>query len=152
MSPDGRRILSRSLDETLRVWDASWQGDDLFEIACKYTPMMSSKAEMERLSKRYGVKIEEPICQPGVKIPDPDWRRTEPAHDRGGCAQPPRCAEPCETIASTAAVESWGVAENRSGRRSVLAMKIAETRPSRTLPAPLRLSCFYPAAKRDNAS
>ena len=52
----------------------------LFEIACKYTPMMSSREEMERLSKRYGVKIEEPICEPGVKIPDPDWSRMEPAH------------------------------------------------------------------------
>jgi hypothetical protein len=29
--------------------------------------------------KRYGVKIDEPIRQPGVKIPDPDWGRTEPA-------------------------------------------------------------------------
>ena len=41
--------------------------------------MMSSKAEMDHLSKRYGVKIEEPICQPGVKIPDPDWSRMERA-------------------------------------------------------------------------
>ena len=57
-----------------------WQGDNLFEIACNYTPMMSSREEMERLSKRYGVKIDEPICQPGVKIPDPDWSRMEPAH------------------------------------------------------------------------
>ncbi len=79
-SPDGKRILSWSQDKTLRLWDVSWQGDDLFEIACKYTPMMSSKEEMERLSKRYGVKIEQPICQPGVKIPDPDWSRMEPAH------------------------------------------------------------------------
>jgi hypothetical protein len=29
---------------------------------------------------RSGVRIEEPICQPGVKIPDPDWSRTEPSH------------------------------------------------------------------------
>jgi hypothetical protein len=42
--------------------------------------MTSSKEEMERLSKRYGVKIDEPICQPGVKIPVPDWSRMEPAH------------------------------------------------------------------------
>jgi hypothetical protein len=27
-----------------------------------------------------GVKIDEPICQKGVKIPDPDWSRMEPAH------------------------------------------------------------------------
>ena len=42
--------------------------------------MKSSKEEMERLSKRYGVKIDEPICRPGVKIPDPNWSRMEPAH------------------------------------------------------------------------
>jgi WD40 repeat protein len=79
-SPDGKRILSWSQDKTLRLWDVSWQGDNLLEIACNYIPMMSSKEEMERLSKRYGVKIDEPICQPGVKIPTPDWSRMEPAH------------------------------------------------------------------------
>ena len=47
-SPDGKRILSWSSDKTLRLWDVSWQGDDCFEIACNYTPMMSSKEEMER--------------------------------------------------------------------------------------------------------
>ena len=75
-----QRILSWSQDKTLRLWDVSWRGDNLFEIACNTTPMTNSKKEMERLSKRYGVTIEEPICQPGVKIPDPDWSRTEAAH------------------------------------------------------------------------
>jgi hypothetical protein len=42
--------------------------------------MMNSPKELERLSKRYGIKIEEPICQKGVKIPDPEWSRMEPAH------------------------------------------------------------------------
>jgi WD40 repeat protein len=79
---DGRRILSWSLDKTIRLWDVSWQGDDLFEIACNYTPMMTSKEEMDRLSKRYGVKIDEPICQKGVKIPDPDWNNVERAHEQ----------------------------------------------------------------------
>ena len=79
-SPDGKRILSWSSDKTLRLWDVSWRSGDLFEIVCNYTPMMSSKEEMLRLSKRYGVNIGEPICEPGVKIPDPDWSRTEPAH------------------------------------------------------------------------
>ena len=44
--------------------------------------MMSSKEEMERLSKRYGVKIDEPICQSGVKSPDPDWSHVERAHTK----------------------------------------------------------------------
>jgi len=79
-SPDGKRILSWSDDKTMRLWDVSWPDGNLFEIACKYTPMMSSKEERERLSKRYGVRIDEPICQKGVKIPDPDWSRTEPSH------------------------------------------------------------------------
>jgi hypothetical protein len=72
--------VSWSSDKTLRLRDVSWHGDNLFEIACNTTPMMSSKEEMERLSRRYGVKIDEPICQPGVKIPDPDWSHMEPAH------------------------------------------------------------------------
>jgi hypothetical protein len=55
------------------------RGDNLFKIACKYTPMIS-KEEMDRLSERYGVKVDEPICQPGVRIPDSDWSRMEPAH------------------------------------------------------------------------
>jgi WD40 repeat protein len=79
-SPDGKRILSWSYDRALRLWDVSWKGDDIFEIACKYTPMMSSKEEMERLSNRYGIKIKEPFCQEGAKIPLPDWSRMEPAH------------------------------------------------------------------------
>ena len=79
-SPDERRVLSWSEDGTLRFWDVSWQGDNLFEIACNYIPIMSSKEETERLSKRYWIKIDEPICQPGVKIPDPDWSRMEPSH------------------------------------------------------------------------
>lgn len=79
-SPDGRGILSWSWDRTLRLWDNSWKDGDLFQIACDHTPMMSSEGELERLSKRYGVDLGEPICQRGVEIPVPDWTRTEPAH------------------------------------------------------------------------
>ena len=39
-APDGRRILSWSKDESLKLWDASWRGDNLFEIACNYAPTM----------------------------------------------------------------------------------------------------------------
>ena len=35
---------------------------------------------MVTLEQKYGVKIDEQICQPGVRIPDPDWSRMDPAH------------------------------------------------------------------------
>ena len=111
-SPDGKRILSWSSDKTLRFWDASWLGDDLFEIACNYTPMMSSKEEMERLSKHYGVKIEEPICQPGVKIPDRTGAHGARACGIKGRPEPSRPAapSPAKPIASIAEVEGSGTA------------------------------------------
>ena len=77
---DDGRILSWNYHGAMRLWSIPWRGGDLFQIACAFAPMMSSPQEMDRLSKRYGMKIEEPICQPGVKIPDPDWSRMEPSH------------------------------------------------------------------------
>ena len=65
---NGRRILSWSDDRTSRLWDVCWRGDNLFEIACNYAPIMNSRKELDRLSNRYGAKIGELICQTGVRI------------------------------------------------------------------------------------
>ena len=70
---DERRVLSWSLDGTLRLWDVWWRGEDLFQVACAFAPMMSSEGEVARLSKRYAVEIGEPICQKDDHIPEPDW-------------------------------------------------------------------------------
>src|SRR5271166_6553464 len=40
-------------------------------------PPIHDLHDMDRLSNRYGVKIGELICQPGVRIPDPDWSSIE---------------------------------------------------------------------------
>ena len=59
--------------EACGSWDVSWPGQDLFQVACAFAPMMSSKEEIVRLSDRYGLEIGEPICQKDVHIPEPDW-------------------------------------------------------------------------------
>ena len=46
-----RRILSWSDDKTLRLWDVSWRGKNLFEIACNHAPQ---NHDLARLSVRYG--------------------------------------------------------------------------------------------------
>jgi WD40 repeat protein len=73
---EGSRVLSWSDDGTLRLWEIAWRGDDLFEIACNHTPPVRLK-DMDRLSARYGIRIGEPICEPGVRVPDPDWSQME---------------------------------------------------------------------------
>jgi hypothetical protein len=79
--PGELRILAWSLDKRLRLWDVSWRGDNLFEIACNHTPPVRDLNDMYRLSNRYGIGISELICQPGIKIPDPDWSRIERAKE-----------------------------------------------------------------------
>lgn len=73
---DEARILSWSGDRSgrLQLWDVSWRGKNLFEIACNYSP---PNHELAGVSKRYGVKINDPICAPGQAIPTPDWNLIE---------------------------------------------------------------------------
>jgi WD40 repeat protein len=73
---DERRILSWSEDKTLRLWDVSWRGENLFEIACNYTPKIHVLAG---LTARYGIKVTDAICEPGKRIPVPNWSKIEAA-------------------------------------------------------------------------
>ena len=76
LSRDERRILSWSADRTLRLWDAAWRGGNLFEIACNRLPQTH---DLARLSRRYGVRISDSICEATSNIPIPDWKKVERA-------------------------------------------------------------------------
>jgi WD40 repeat protein len=66
LSRDETRILSWSEDKTVRLWDVSWRGRNLLEIACNHSP---PDHDLSAVSTRYGIKIADPICQPGKLIP-----------------------------------------------------------------------------------
>ena len=70
---DGQRMLSWSADGTLRLWDISWQGNNLFEIACNHWP----EHDLALVSKQYGVTIADPICE-SKTIPLPNWSSVSP--------------------------------------------------------------------------
>ena len=58
----------------MRLWEARWRGNNLFEIACNDIPR---PYDLARLSARYGVRITEPICEHPEEIPLPDWTNEE---------------------------------------------------------------------------
>jgi hypothetical protein len=58
------------------MWDAAWRAANLFEIACNHLPPTHDVA---RLSKRYGVRISDPIREVTNNIPIPDWTKVERA-------------------------------------------------------------------------
>ena len=66
LSRDETRILSWSSDHTVRLWDVSWHGHNLLEIACNHSP---PDHDLSAVSARYGIKIADPICQPDKAIP-----------------------------------------------------------------------------------
>jgi hypothetical protein len=66
LSRDETGILSWSIDKTVRLWDGSWHGRNLLEIACNHSP---PGHDLSVVSVRYGVKIADPICQPEKLIP-----------------------------------------------------------------------------------
>jgi WD40 repeat protein len=66
LSRDETRILSWSEDNTVRLWDVSWRGLNLLEIACNHLP---PDHDLSAVSERYDIKITDPICQPDKVIP-----------------------------------------------------------------------------------
>jgi WD40 repeat protein len=65
LNQDENRILSWS-DDGIRLWDASWRGRNLLEIACNHSP---PDHDFLDASIRYGIKIADIICQPDKVIP-----------------------------------------------------------------------------------
>ena len=67
LSRDETRILSWSR-QTMRLWDVSWRGRSLQEIACNHSP---PDHDIASLSARYGIKIDDPICEPEKAVVKP---------------------------------------------------------------------------------
>jgi hypothetical protein len=60
LTKDERRILSWSIDGTLRLWDAGWPRGNLLEVVCA----LLEDQDANNASKHYGVTIVDPICVP----------------------------------------------------------------------------------------
>jgi hypothetical protein len=71
---DDGRLLSWSRD-AMRLWDIGWPAGTLPQIACS----VLLAADLGEVSQRYGVEIEDPICDSRNPIADPDWSRIERA-------------------------------------------------------------------------
>jgi WD40 repeat protein len=65
LSPDGARVLTASDDMTGRISPTPRVDPDIFATACKTV----GDHDTTNLSVRYGVKIADPICQPGARRP-----------------------------------------------------------------------------------
>jgi hypothetical protein len=74
LAADERTIVGWS-DGALRWWDIGWPTGDLTEIACALLPDRDTSG----LLGRYGVSVNEPICDPAARPPAPDWRLVERA-------------------------------------------------------------------------
>ncbi|WP_431310817.1 WD40 repeat domain-containing protein, partial [Labrys miyagiensis] len=79
---DGQRALSWSDDKTLRLWNINWPtANNLVELGCRLVEHDEATDDKElqhnhglsAFAERYGIKLEDPICQPGVAIPSPTW-------------------------------------------------------------------------------
>ena len=75
LTKDERRILSRSDDHTLRLWDAGWPSGNLLQVACA----LIEDHDANNASKLYGVTITVPICAPESATLVPDWSMIERA-------------------------------------------------------------------------
>ncbi|PWB89809.1 hypothetical protein C5688_13280 [Methylocystis sp. MitZ-2018] len=73
-SPDGARVVTASSDRTARIWDLSTlPAGNVFEVGCARLPDTS----LEGLGKEYGLKIDQPICEPGKHAPSPEFPMRE---------------------------------------------------------------------------
>src|SRR5262249_14403447 len=68
---DQTRVLSWSGDKNMQLWNIAWRGRNLFEIACNHSP---PDHDLSVVSRRYGVQIADPICDPDkvIPLPSPD--------------------------------------------------------------------------------
>jgi hypothetical protein len=73
------RILSWSDDGTLRLWDIVWPRGNLLEVACSRLP----NQDLTDISKRYGISITEPICDPKQTNSPLDWSEWSKAGKMG---------------------------------------------------------------------
>jgi hypothetical protein len=76
VTPDGR-LLSWSMDHTLRLWDANWPPGSIFAVACSLLP----DVEMKDVLDRYHLGKSDPICQSPQNIPLPEWSNIERESD-----------------------------------------------------------------------
>ena len=67
-SPDGARVVTASKDKTARMWIAPPIAPNIVATACK---MLGANHDIDVLWTSYGVKVKDPICQPGAPAPDP---------------------------------------------------------------------------------
>ena len=69
---DGTRVVTGSDDGTARLWDVRWPQGPITAVACR---LLHDK-EVTNLADRYGVRIQDAICDPGM--PAPDLARLDP--------------------------------------------------------------------------
>jgi len=67
LTKDQRRILSWGPHE-LRLWDVSLPRGNLLEIGCA----LLAERDLTDISKRYGIHLTDPICEPGKTPVAPD--------------------------------------------------------------------------------
>jgi WD40 repeat protein len=73
-SPDGTQVVTSSTDKTARLWDLSTlPNGNVFEVACTW---LTDKS-LEGLGAKYGLKIDQPICEQGKHPPLPQLPMNE---------------------------------------------------------------------------
>src|SRR5262249_17504708 len=91
-SPDGRRVVTASVDNTARLWDVGTMPDgNLFSVACTLLP----DNDLTDIARDYGFSNLEPICESDPPPPDASphlsfwplpWVPIRHPHSRGHAA------------------------------------------------------------------